>query len=120
MCCVITIPGQFSGRAVRTFWIASVPPVDAPTAITAEAGNGCPAGMRGGGAAGAAATADGVLSRATLAARIFDARLRRRSPTDWGPPGLAKTSIAPASSASRAARLEAVSSELITITGIGW
>ena len=40
MCCTITIPGHAGARPIRTSRIASVPPVEAPMAMTAEGSGG--------------------------------------------------------------------------------
>ena len=40
MCCVMTVPGIDAGRRASTDAMASVPPVEAPIAITVSGGSG--------------------------------------------------------------------------------
>src|ERR1035441_3482809 len=98
MCCVITIPGTPCGSRGRMAAMASVPPVEAPMAITVDGVHRL-AARRGGGVAGAvlAAGADWATwrTRDDAAARILEANSSRNSPTEYGPPGLANTSPAP-------------------------
>src|ERR1017187_9764874 len=117
MCCVITIPGTPCGSRGRILAMASVPPVEAPMAITVDgvhwlaackrdqgagvagppwrrrsagAGAGGLAASRGGGVGGAACltSAAGRLWRAA-AAGFLEASASRNSPTEYGPLGLA-------------------------------
>src|SRR3569833_2194761 len=114
----MSTPEQVSGKSPRTLCTASVPPVDAPIAMTAAGGKDAAALGAEGGFETSGFTALGR-NREILAARILEATLRRSSPTDCGPPGFASTSIAPASNACRAVLLDASPRELITMTGIG-
>ena len=104
----------------RTDAMASVPPVDAPIAITWRSRAAGAAGIGGPVIAGSAGAATGIRRRAEAAARILAARVRRSSPTEYGPPGFARTSTAPSSRASNAARQEGCANELITTVGSGW
>src|SRR5437588_1297629 len=101
--------------------MASVPPVDAPIAITMAGSNpstGATAvflALFSGAGPGLSGRAARLRGREAAAARIFVARASRSSPTEYGPPGLARTSTAPASRASIDALHDECASELMTI-----
>src|ERR1039458_9440487 len=119
MCCVITIPGTPCGSRGRILAMASVPPVEAPMAITVD-GVHWLAARRGGGVAGAAClTSAAGRMWGGAAARILEASSSRNSPTEYGPPGLANTSTAPRLEACMAVWQDACARGLITLTGLG-
>ncbi len=102
MCCAMTIGGASAGSGLNTASIACGPPVDAPMAMmpcrrrgqsnsTVDAGGGAAAD------ATARASPNGAIPRI---ARTRCLRRTPSSPTEPGPAGLARTSIAPARNAS--------------------
>jgi hypothetical protein len=84
MCWAITIPGVDAGNLVSTEAMASVPPVEAPMAITMSPGSGGRTAAVAGGALGSAGRAGGSdrRTRDDAAARILDASEWRNSPTE--------------------------------------
>src|ERR1022692_4555808 len=81
MCWAITIPGVDAGSLVSTAAMASVPPVEAPIAMTVPAGNGGWFAVAQG--VPETGTAGGDLRRwEAAAARILSAKVFRSSPTE--------------------------------------
>ena len=105
---------------MRTDFSASVPPVDAPIAMTLWVDR-----LRARLASeplvfpASAVLGAGAHIRTLAAARIFSANCALMSPTEYEAPGLASTSTAPYSIASTAISLLAGVSELTIIVGIG-
>ena len=119
ICCTTRMPGASAGKAGRMSARAGTPPVEAPMTITRsvvsprEACTGSTVKLTSLRAKCPTLTAAAAFTRSQISSSITG------RPSVRPMVGLAMTSTAPASSASRVMRLPACVSELMTTVGIG-
>ncbi len=123
MCCTMTMPGVSAGSGTRNSRSASVPPVEAPTAMTLcvllRSARGALTGGRGAAPAAGAASGRTRAAAATFTLWMISAA-SSTVPAATSTLGLLTKSMAPSSSARRVvSQPRSVSDETIS-TGIGW